>query len=83
MTRKIAIGRLSFPRRGASEVFLVHEPACSQPLTSRLRPASRDYGAAGNPFPLRKGRGGKDRRSSYARWNPCVNNAKHRKAVWI
>jgi hypothetical protein len=38
--RKIAMDRLSFPRRGEGEFFLLQKSACSQPLISRLRLAT-------------------------------------------
>ena len=80
MRRKIAIGRLSFPRRREGEVFWYKSPHM---LSTPHLPPSLGYGAAGSPLPLRKGRGGRDRRSSHARWNPKADNVKHRKAFGI
>jgi len=36
-----------------------------------------------SPLPLRNGRGEKNRRSSYARWNPKADSVKQRKAFGI
>ena len=81
MRRKIAIGRLSFPRRGEGEVFLVQKSAYalnpSSPAFAWLRRCRQSS-------PLAQGE--EAERIAVAltlRWNPKADSVKHRKAFGI